>query len=210
MAKIGLTNFRYATLTEAEDGTPSYGTVYTPAKAVSCSVSMSNNSAMLYADDSLAESDTSFNSASVSMELDKEDPQTMANLLGHAYDESTNALVRNTNDSAPYVGLGRIVTKMINGVYKYTVEFLYKVKFSEPNQEDTTKGESVSFSTIKIEGSASALQNGDWSKSETFDTKSDAVAALLKLFGASATSSPAATGTSGTSGKGTGSTSSGS
>lgn len=210
MAKIGLTNFRYATLTEAEDGTPSYGAVYTPAKAVSCSVSMSNNSAMLYADDSLAESDTSFNSASVSMELDKEDPQTMANLLGHSYDKSTNALVRNTNDSAPYVGLGRIVTKMVNGVYKYTVEFLYKVKFSEPNQEDTTKGESVSFSTIKIEGSASALQNGDWSKSETFDTKSDAVAALLKFFGASTTSSPAATGTSGTSGKGTGSTSSGS
>ena len=209
MAKIGLTNFRYAALTEAEDGTPSYGTVYTPAKAVSCSVSMSNNSAMLYADDSLAESDTSFNSASVSMELDKEDPQTMANLLGHSYDKSTNALVRNTNDSAPYVGLGRIVTKMVNGVYKYTVEFLYKVKFSEPNQEDTTKGESVSFSTIKIEGSASALQNGDWSKSETFDTKSDAVAALLKLFGASATSSPAATSTTGTSGKGTG-TSSGS
>lgn len=59
MAKIGLNNFRYAFLTEAQDGTPSYGGALTPAKAISCNVSVNNNDAKLYADDSLAESDTS-------------------------------------------------------------------------------------------------------------------------------------------------------
>ena len=55
MAKIGLKNFRYSVLTEASDGTPSYAGAKTPAKAVSCSVSISNNEAELYADDGLAE-----------------------------------------------------------------------------------------------------------------------------------------------------------
>ena len=60
MAKIGLTNFWYSKLTEAEDGTPSYDGATSFGKAISASVSITNNSAMLYADDALAESDTSF------------------------------------------------------------------------------------------------------------------------------------------------------
>ena len=45
MAKIGLDNFLYGILTEAQDGTPTYGTATKPGKAVNCSVSISNNSA---------------------------------------------------------------------------------------------------------------------------------------------------------------------
>ena len=40
MAKIGLNNFRYGILTEAQDGTPSYDGALTPAKAISCNVSI--------------------------------------------------------------------------------------------------------------------------------------------------------------------------
>ena len=83
MAKIGLNNFRYSKLTEAQDGTPSYDGAKKPAKAVSFSVDVSNNEATLYADDTLAESDTSFNSATVTAGIDDEDTQTMADLLGH-------------------------------------------------------------------------------------------------------------------------------
>jgi hypothetical protein len=54
----GLNNFRYGLLTENPDGTASYAGAHKPAKAISCSVSITSNSAALYADDVLAESDT--------------------------------------------------------------------------------------------------------------------------------------------------------
>lgn len=181
MAKIGLNNFRYGILTEAEDGTPTYSEAKKPGKAVSCNVEIENNSAMLYADDMLAESDTSFQSGTVTMGIDDSDLETQADLLGHTYSEE-DGMERSADDAAPYVGLGRVITKMVNGVYKYKVEFLYKVKFSEPSQEDTTKGESVEFSTIEIEGTIATLANGKWGKAKTFDNKTEAIAYLEELF----------------------------
>jgi hypothetical protein len=94
-------------------------------------------------------------------------------------------MIRKATDTAPYIGLGRIVTKMVNGSYKYKVEFLSKVKFSEPSQENTTKGESVEFGTTTLEGIVSTLADGTWSKSQTFDTMTEAQAYLNGLFGSS-------------------------
>lgn len=180
MAKIGLDNFLFATLTEANDGTATYGTATKPGKAISCSVSITNNDAKLFADDALAEADTSFQSGTVTMGIDRDDLTTQATLLGHTITDGV--IVRNSHDIAPYVGLGRIVTMMVQGVYKYKVEFLNKVKFSEPSQDDTTKGESVEFGTVEIEGTVACLANGDWSTAETFDTRTEAETFLNGLF----------------------------
>lgn len=185
MAKIGLSNFRYSKLTE-QDGKAVYDGAKTPAKAVSCKVSVTNNDATLYADDVLAESDYSFSSATVTIEIDEDDPQTMADLLGHKLTTDTggtgNEIVRNSGDTAPYVGLGRVITKMVNGVYKYKVEFLCKVKFSEPSQEEKTKGDKVDFTTTELEGVASSLASGEWSRAKTFDTKEEAITYLEGLM----------------------------
>lgn len=185
MARIGLNNFRYSILTEAQDGTPSYNGAVKPAKAISCNVSITNNSATLYADDALAESDTSFQSGTVTIGIDEDDITTMAALLGHTITDGE--LIRNASDTAPYVGLGRIVVKIVNGVYKYKVEFLYKVKFSEPSVENQTKGESLEFSTTEIEGTVAALLNGNWSIAKTFDEKDAAITYLEGLMAAPAT-----------------------
>lgn len=182
MAKIGLSNFRYAVLTEAQDGTPSYDGAKTPAKAISCNVSISNNDAKLFADDVLAESDTSFQSGTVTMGIDDEDQETMATLLGHDVDSQTGVMTRNANDTAPYVALGRIITKMVGGLYKYKVEFLYKVKFSEPSQENNTRGESLEFGTSELEGTVATLADGRWSETKTFSTKAEAVTFLEELM----------------------------
>lgn len=180
MAKIGLNNFRYGLLTENPDGTASYGGAHKPAKAVSCSVSITSNSATLYADDVLAESDTSFQSGTVTIGLDDDDLAVQATLLGHTFEDGE--IIRNSNDTAPYVGFGRIVSKMVNGVKKYKVEFLHKVKFSEPSEENQTKGESMEFSTGTLEGVVHQLENGDWSKAKTFTSKDDAIAYLESLL----------------------------
>nr|DAP36893.1 MAG TPA: tail tube protein [Caudoviricetes sp.] len=175
MAQIGLTNLWYGLLTEAEDGTPSYAGAKSFGKAVSAKVDVSTNDATLYADDALAESDNSFQSAKVTLGVADDDMTIFAEILGHKVAESGGEMVRSADDAAPWVGLGRVVTKMVNGKYVYKGEFLYKVRFAEPSQEDNTKGESVDFSTPEIEGTAATLANGDWSAAQVFDTKSAAV-----------------------------------
>lgn len=184
MAKIGLDNFKYGILTEATDGTPSYANAKKPGKAISCSVEVENNEAFLYADNTIAESDTSFKGGTATIGIDEDDVDVLADLLGHTV--SDGQMVSSTEDAAPYVGFGRIVTKMVNGSYKYQVKFLYKVKFAEPSDEDNTKGEDIEFGTTEIEGTVMALANGKWRITKTFDTKAEAVTYLDSLLGISA------------------------
>ena len=181
MAKIGLKHFRYGKLIEAEDGSVSYDGAKTPGKAITCNVEVETNDAELYGDDTLIESDKTFNKVTVTMGIDEDDDETMADILGHTYSEETG-MVRNSNDIAPYIGFGRVITKIVNGVRKYKVEFLNKVKFGEPSQENTTKGESVEFGTVELEGTGSALANGEWSKTKTFATENEAVEYLEGLL----------------------------
>lgn len=183
MARIGLTNLWYSHLTEGTNGTATYDGAKTLGKAVSCSVEITNNEAKLYADDTVAESDTSFASGTMTLGVADDDPTIFADLLGHEISEDGEVTKAGT-DVAPYVGVGRVITKMVNGVYKYKAEFIYKVKFSEPSADDNTKGESVEFATPEIEGIISALSDEDntWGVSKTFDTKSDALTYLQGLM----------------------------
>lgn len=186
MANIGLTNIWYSKLTEAADGTALYAGAKQLGKAVSCSTSITNNEAKLYGDDTLAESDTSFSNGTITLGVTDDNEEVFADLLGHTVTED-GEVIKAATDTAPYVGVGRIVTKMVNGAYKYKVEFLYKVKFSEPSKDETTKGESIEFSTPSVEGIISTLDdvNNTWNKSKTFDTKSDALTYLKNLLAAS-------------------------
>lgn len=186
MAKIGLNNLWYSKLTEALDGTPSYDGAKSFGKAVSANASISNNSAELYADDVLAESDTSFQSGTITLGVDDDRDATFADVLGHNITED-GQISRNVNDVAPYVGIARIIVKLVNNVRLYKVELLYKVKFSEPSQEDNTKGESVEFSTPSIEGKIMSLANGKWSEAKSFATKAEALAFIQGIFAAAGT-----------------------
>jgi phi13 family phage major tail protein len=186
MAKIGLKNFRYAILTENQNGTHTYGGAKIPGKAISCSVSITSNSAKLRADDEDAEVCTDFSGGSVSVGIDRDDLQTQADLLGHTL--TNGNLVRNANDAAPYVGFGRVITLLRDGVKKYKTEILYKVKFAEPNQEEQTKQESVSFNTSTLEGQIGTLANGDWSDAQIWDDFDDAMEHITDTFAAPASS----------------------
>ena len=185
MANIGVTNIWWAKLTEGSDGTASYDGAKNLGKAVSASVSVSNNDAKLYGDDALAESDTSLSNGTITLGVTDDDDSVFAPLLGHSFNDGE--VVKNSADSAPYVGVGRIVTKMVNGAYKYKVEFLYKVKFSEPSKDENTKGESIEFATPSIEGIVATLANGDWNKTKTFNSKADALTYLQGLLGSTVT-----------------------
>ena len=185
MAKIGLKNFGYSLLDENDNVTEekSFG------KAVSCKVSIDKNEAVLYADDGVAESDYSFKKGTVTLEVDEDADETFAEVLGHTISKDTaNAgeVIRKDTDIAPYVAIGRILTKMVNGARKYKVEFLHKVKFKEPDADETTKGESLEFKTSSIEGTVVTLADGTWSKSRTFNDYAEAKTYLSGLLTAKA------------------------
>ena len=105
----------------------------------------------------------------------------MSNLTGHEISED-GEIIRKDSDVAPYVGFGRIITKVVNGAYKYKVEFLNKVKFKDALPDEKTKGESVEFTTTSLEGTVLKLADGSWSKTKTFDTYNDAITYLESLL----------------------------
>ena len=181
MAKIGLSNLLWAELTEAQDGTPTYDGAKTLGKAVSANVSITNNSATLYADNVLAESDTSFQTGTITCGVDNDLDATFAELLGHTITEA-GVVTKSAEDTPIWVGLGRIITKMVSGVLYYKAEVLYKVKFAEPSQDDSTKGESIEFATPEIEGTIATLADGKWCTSQTFTEKSDALEFIQTIF----------------------------
>ena len=180
MARIGLKYLRYSVLDENDAVT----TVKSFGKAVDCKVSINKNNGKLHADDALAESDYSFKDGTIALTIDDDDDTVFAEVLGHTITEGE--MVRNANDEAPYVAIGRILTKMVNGAKKYKVEFLHKVKFSDPNTDEKTKGESIEFGTPAIEGAIHQLENGDWSKTKTFTEYAQASAYLDGLLTAQA------------------------
>lgn len=180
MAKIGLSDFRYGVATEAADGKITYATPKKPGKAISFNFDPTKSDASLYADDVLAEHDSSVTGGTCTMGIDREDATTYAELLGHTVTEGE--VVSNTNDVAPYVGLGRIATLLVDGAYKYRATFLAKVQFSEPSEENNTRGESVEFGTYELEGVVAVPVDGNWRKWKEFDTKAEAVTYLEGCF----------------------------
>lgn len=177
MAKIGLKNFRYSPLDENDEvtGAKQLG------KAIDCKVAIEKNEAELHADDGLAESDYSFKKGTVTLGIDEDDDTTFAEILGHKISED-GELVRNAEDIPPYVAMNRILTKMVNGVRKYKVEHLSKVKFKEPDADEKTQGKDLEFGTNSIEGAVHKKDNGEWSKAKTFDTYAEAEAYASELL----------------------------
>ena len=177
MARIGLKRFRYSEL-DADDNVIAPKSL---GKAIDCKVSLELNSGELYGDDALCESDTSFNKGTVTITVDDDDDTVLAPLLGHDITED-GEVVRKDTDIAPCIAFGRILTKIVGGTYKYKVEFLSKVKFKDTMPDEKTRGESVEFQTVSIEGKVMKKANGEWSKAKTFPTLQEAVEYLDKLL----------------------------
>ena len=138
------------------------------------------NSAELYADDALAESDYSFKRGTLTITVADDDDKICAELLGNK--ESGNAgIAQNISDTAPEFGYGHVVTKLVNGVKKYKVEFFPRVKWTKITTDAKTRGESVEFGTTAIEGTVfpldadfNGMAAGTWEKHQTFVTEAEA------------------------------------
>lgn len=135
-----------------------------------------NNSAELYADDALAESDYSFKKGTLSITVADDDDTVEASLLGNSAAED-GEVTKNIEDVAPEIGYGHIVTKLIGGVRKYKVEFFPRVKIAKITTDGKTRAGNTEFGTTAIEGTVypleedfNGLKAGDWEKHKTLDT----------------------------------------
>jgi len=74
------------------------------------------------------------------------------------------------------------VSKIIGGVLRFRVQFFPKVKFAQFVPEASTKGESLEFNTITVEGQIMASDYGDWAAHIEVDTLVQAEIELDKFF----------------------------
>lgn len=183
MAKIG---FEYVVAAVLKSGDSAANAAYEkgiylgPSSAFNGTPTVSDASD--YGDDKKQESDRSVTGGKLSLELNEKTPEAYALLTGATKSED-GSIISNTETVPPYVGIGCVGKSIVNGVKKYLVKWYYKVQFGEPNDENATKQENVSFTHTTLEGNISPLSNGDWKKEVPCDTLAAAKTALEKLAG---------------------------
>lgn len=104
MSLIGLENMHYAILTKDDSTGIEYGTPTILSGAISINENAQSNTAELYADNRLWETDTVFSKGEVELNLADLALSDYASLCGHSIDGS-GKLIENVNDVAPYVCL---------------------------------------------------------------------------------------------------------
>ncbi len=148
MATIGLDKLYYAKITEAADGTETYGTPIPLAKAMKADLSVELAEATLYADDGPAEVVKEFKSGKLSLGIDDIGVTAAEDLTGAKLDDN-HVVISGSEDGGDPVAVG-FRAKKANGNYRYF--WLYRVKFGIPATNLATKGDSITFSTPTIEG----------------------------------------------------------
>ena len=148
MATIGLDGLYYAPITEAANGTETYGTPVKLAGAIQVDVTVENYDAQLDADDGIFESIKEFKKGTLSLKVAELIPEAAVAMLGVAKD-SNGVIVSTAEDISAVVAVAFRARKA-NGKYRYF--WLYRVKFSTPSTNLATKGDSITFQTPTIEG----------------------------------------------------------
>ena len=188
MATIGLSKPHYAVYS-AGSGTPSYASGGVMGKATQADIeietSEDNN---LYADNAIAETDRSFAGGTLTLSTDDLSQEVSKAILGlteqslseitGVTDEDVKELVYDDTQQTPYLGVGFIIQKKVNGVYKWRAVVLTKVMFAVPSDSATTQGESIEWqvpelsATIMRDDSATHM----WKREATFPTAAQAEA----------------------------------
>lgn len=189
MANIGLRNAKYNQIDYETNKYKALVDSKVPVlgKMIDAKLTENRSDASLFADDGLAEYDNAFTGGSIALTLADVDDETYSVVKGCVITEGE--LTENEEDSSPEIGYGHIVTKMVNSVKKYKVEFLPRIRVTKITADAKTKGESIEFNTVSLEGKVMALnkainglQVGDWHKVKTFDTLPEAVTYLDELL----------------------------
>jgi len=176
MAKVGLEYVCFAPINTESQTEITYKAGKYLGPSTSLTGNPTRNTVTDYGDNYAVETDTSVTGGDLSLELNEEPLEISAFLLGHKFDESSNELVYNSNDVAPMGGLGYIGMTKRNNVTMYVAKFYAKTQFTEANDENTTKGETIEFNHSNLEGRIHMPATGNWKFAEEFTTREEAMA----------------------------------
>lgn len=195
MATIGLSKPYYAIYAEA-GGVVSYSDGAVMGKATEANISIEttedNN---LYGDNGLAETDRRFANGTLTLsttDLSQEVSKAILGLTEQAItgidgvtDTSVKELVYDDGQVTPYLGVGFIIKKKVNGAYKWRGVVLPKVMFSVPEDAATTQGESIEWQTPELTGTIMRDDSAThvWKKEATFTTEAQAEAYIKARLG---------------------------
>lgn len=198
MATIGLSKPYYAVYSAA-DSVVSYanGGVMGKATEANIEINTSDNN-NLYGDNAIAETDRQFTSGTLTLsttDLSQEvskailglKEETLDSITG-VTDEDVSELIYDDTQAIPYLGVGFIVKKVVNGVTMWRGIVLTKVMFSIPRDAATTQGETITWqvpsltATIMRDDSATRM----WKREATFTTEVQAEAYIKDRLSISA------------------------
>lgn len=148
--RIGCDNLVYVPMTteDSADAAPVYGEVVKAPGVMSININPNGSQETLFADDGPMETASTMGKIDVEIQKNELTTQNKADLLGHSID-SNGALVYGDSDVSPWVAIGFRTLKS-NGKYRYI--WLYKGKFTEPEDNNETKGDSINFQSDTISG----------------------------------------------------------
>lgn len=141
-----------------------------------------------YADNSIAESDSSFSGGSVTVNTADLGPEATALVLGitpvpiadisGVTDEDVNELIFDDDQRSPYLGFGCIIKKRVNNVDQWRAIILTKIMFAVPNDAATTQGETIEWQTPQLTGTIMRDDSAKhaWKREATFTTEAQAEA----------------------------------
>lgn len=194
MAFIGMRHPVVAKLASHTEGAePTYDAGMIIGHAIAGNLTITRNSNPLYGDDVIVEDDNGITGMSLELGLDDIEEAVRVYMLGLkevSVGSGTSATTEyhDTDESAPYVGIGYIRVRRKNGVTAYQTVWMYKAVFAEESENSATKGEIIEWQTPTITGRAMGLNVGGsgertFRKKALFTTETAAVAWLNNLAG---------------------------
>ena len=171
MATIGVKDLFIAKCTENAAG-ETFGTPRRLAKTIKVEMTTNIAEAILHADDSIDKNVKVFVSGVLKLDINDLADEDVAELLGQETDED-GVIYGGGDDIAPYWAVGFRADKG-DGTFVYV--WLYKTKFSIPDESYETKKEGITFQTPKLEGTFQKRDSdGRWRARKTL-APTDAVA----------------------------------
>lgn len=188
MATIGVSKPYFAIYSNVNSAvTYSNGGVLGKATEVNITINATDDN-NLYADNGIAESERTFSDGTLNISTDDLYDEVASVILGlttadvgtiaGVTDTEVKELIYDDNQNTPYLGIGFIVKKKHNGIYKWRGIVLTKTMFSIPSDAATTQGETIEWQVPSL--TATILRddtdNHAWKREATFTSEAQAEA----------------------------------
>ncbi len=181
MARVGMQYiwYRKYNTTLGDDGTETttLGDAKYMGGAISMSLQVNTSESKLYYDDGLGEYVNEFVDGTMTTVVDDMEDAAEADLFGSKIEEETGDIVDSSEDAAPWIQQIFVVTRYKRNKKQYRGYAVLRVKYGTPSDEQTTKGDTITFGTKTVTGTLAAQDNGLWRRrSKWMNTLEDAKA----------------------------------